>query len=356
MKQLFFIDIISRFQLYSGLSYIFEKINKKNANNDYLIIIFIRFHKTSNQFRVSKEDIKKLELENVIIEFVRERNFERMLKIHINQYRSYSPHIITQMNVSNITNVLFYRFFRKTITNVILQDGIGVIYTNHIWDKGIAQQKKMYPNNFSINIFSTYYSKVKNVFYKIYYSFIKRKIIIYQHDIFHRKNKALEVDENIANTFRGLFKNCINVKYQDTLKDNVLFISDNLGFYLNIIKDETLILAELINTLRENYSGKKIIFKPHPNEIQRIIDYSDLDFDLIINDSISVEEICACFKPCTVVGFCSTALITSSQIFNINTVSMVDLLNDSQLSEYGKNKINQFKNITIALKNLKFDL
>lgn len=115
MKKLFFLDVISKFQLYSGLSYIFGTTQKKDYNYDYLIIIFVRFHKTSNLYRVSKEDIKQLGFENVLIEFVTDKNFEKILKMHLNQHKFYSPHIITQMNVSNITNVLFYRHFRKLL-------------------------------------------------------------------------------------------------------------------------------------------------------------------------------------------------------------------------------------------------
>lgn len=196
--------------------------------------------------------------------------------------------------------------------------------------------------------------RIKNAFYKVYFSLIKKNINTYHHDIFQSKDKTLEINEKTAIIFRSLFKNCNNINQQYSLKNNVLFVSDNLNFYLNNKNDEIIIYLKLLKLLRKKDSRRKIIFKPHPNEIQRATHFLDIGFDFVIKDSISTEQICACYQVNKVVGFCSTALITSSQIFDINTISMVDYLDDSWLSNYGKSKINQFKNMTINLKNINF--
>jgi hypothetical protein len=147
------------------------------------------------------------------------------------------------------------------------------------------------------------------------------------------------------------------IKSIDSLKKNsIVIISDNLSFYLMDLKNEKKIYKELIGKLQKKWAGYNIFIKPHPNEIQNLQKFDFVEDNFLITQDISMEELINNNSIDLVAGFCSTALLTSSQILNKDTISLVNELNDVYLNEYGKKRINNFRRLTYNLKRIEFKI
>jgi hypothetical protein len=94
-----------------------------------------------------------------------------------------------------------------------------------------------------------------------------------------------------------------------------------------------------------NKNGIKPILKPHPREKNdKYNDIKDCDFELIENN-FPVEEIILNLNPICIIGYTSTALLTSRIFFDVNAISLLDMMlfkSDDEMQAINE----EFKNLT----------
>ena len=142
----------------------------------------------------------------------------------------------------------------------------------------------------------------------------------------------------------------------DLKSDTILIISDNLGFYHNSQNEEIETYKKIIKRIKIKYPNHNIFIKPHPNESQNLNKFNEITNCTILDKAISVEDILNNNKIELLSGFCSTSLLISSQLFNVKTLSLVNYINEKELTEYGKLKIKTFKKLTRGLKKIRYEM
>lgn len=235
----------------------------------------------------------------------------------------------------------FIEYFKdKEISNrykptfVVVDEGVGVYVSKKARELGIKHASKFSPWT-EIKIKG--YSHVDKFLRKISLKYVPlTERFVYEYGSSFKRN------EYIVN----LYKRIIELRGNDLGVDEenvVLMITDPLSEYKMVSeKQEYSLIKEIIQVFKEN--NIKILIKPHPYEA--INKYAPLKSSevKIIRNNFPVEEIILVLNPLCVIGTISTALINSKLIFDVNTFSVINLLEtDSELMKY---TIQEFKELS----------
>lgn len=235
----------------------------------------------------------------------------------------------------------FIEYFKdETISNkykpnfVVVDEGLGIYLSKKSQKMGIKHASKF-----------SRLAEIKLKIYKYADKFlgkISTRYIELEKRFIYEFETSLKKKENIIN----LYKKIIEFKSADLEidADNVaLIITEPLPEY-NIVseKQEYNILKEILQIFHDN--NIKLLIKPHPYEDKDKYDFLKKDNVNIIKNNIPVEEILTNINPICVIGTISTVLVNSKLIFDIKTISLVNLLKiDDELIEH---TTNEFKGLT----------
>lgn len=336
-KKLVIVNVISKFQLYSVLGYITKKMDVDNYN----FLFIISYHKPSKKFRIGQDDFSG-KIKNVsefrytktsnetyknIKEYLKGKKFNKITLIN-----QFSPHYMLIFKLK-------YMLGNKNIEQILVDEGLGMYYDSDLWKLELRMQYNQNESKAKKSIIDRIITKVKYIFKRLIINFTEKSFKnIKRHFLFKKENSSLYLNEEVANCYLEYFKSVRdeNKKTETFNKKTVLIISDNLGFYLDDINEESKIYNRIITEIKKGYPDYNIIIKPHPNELKDLDKFDRMSGCEIFDNFTSVEEIINNNKIDIISGFCSTALLMSSQIFKVNTVSLIDYIDKKKLNDYGK--------------------
>lgn len=343
-KKLVIISVTSKFHLYGAFSYLLSR--KILDNNLYDIIVFSNYHNPSEKFRVEENDVKNIK--NILFFKKTKSISEKYEVIDRLEYKEYF--IISPM--SNNYKLYFYikkkNMFCK-VNFVRIDEGVGTY---------LSKKSHRYTE-----IIEKTYKKVSflNKMEKLSKYFIKKLLdIIFISNsesfyLFKLKKNKLILNDDVAKYYKYFFKK-IRPNHIINLNDkSVIIISNNLSGFLKDEKYENIIYSNIITLLKNKYYDYKIYIKPHPNEMKEINKFEELKTKFgveVITTNISSEDIFVNHEDKIITGFTSTSLLISSQIFNIKTYLLINLIDDSYISKYGKYIIKNFSNKIQLLNNI----
>ena len=226
---------------------------------------------------------------------------------------------------------------------VLVDEGYGTYISKKNWNMA---------NRMDYDILDLISSKIFRAVDYVFRKMVMKSMTI--EDMFLFKIESpLIVNDDIANSYKEVLKLRKNDIKRDNVEKTIIIISQPLSENnIILLEDELSTMSSLIKFI--NKKGIKPILKPHPREKKD--KYSNLigcDFE-IIEDSSPVEEIIPIVNPLCVVGYSSTALLNSKIFYDINAISLTDLLSitDNEKFNFGK----EFKTLTSNYVNFIDDL
>lgn len=359
-KTLVAADVISRFHLYGALSYLFEK---DVVSSNSKIMFFVQFHRASGRYRIKKDDfdvLKSLHSEYYFGINYYFSVFLIILKIFSGNYKNIIL-IKARKQDRNLISLLLLLFPQKHISSVTIDEGLGTYSTEEEWNKSMKNEEKLF--GYSIKKPKDCL-KIKRRLKPIIKKFLFRNMtgVPTPNETFFLfsldKKGSIVPNKNVIKAYRNFFILDRNEKNKLNFfeKDCILLLSDCLNIYLTNKEKEEEIYKKMFALLQTFLPSKEIILKPHPNELHSPEKFSDLKDVIVLKNDISAEALCNNNRISQVAGFCSTSLLSSSQVFGLKTISLVDYLDNALLNEDGKNAIKKFKKQTYKLKNLTFSL
>lgn len=176
----------------------------------------------------------------------------------------------------------------------------------------------------------------QNIFLEIYYlrddfivnlekNILLRNITKETRNLLKKKYDCFKVNDNVLRTYKEVLKlydKNINIE----CKKSVLMLSDPLSEHGVISEREELKLIELI-IQSVTKMGFQFLLKPHPREnVDKFNELSEKYIFNIVQNDLPVESILHSLNPPYVLGYWSTALINASILYEINSVSLLDIL------------------------------
>ena len=125
------------------------------------------------------------------------------------------------------------------------------------------------------------------------------------------------------------------LQFHRSSEKNICFSSNEILFCTGPYQEEGLVSYEkyfiLLSTIKQiiDSIGLKIVVKPHPREKDCSI-YGRLGFKVLAEPNESIEAVLnnSSTSPMAIMGFTSTALVTSRLLFNLKAICIVDLFSD----------------------------
>lgn len=187
----------------------------------------------------------------------------------------------------------------------------------------------------------------KKIFFFVLYNLEKllENIVLRNIDWEYRfildRSYEFPISNNVSNSYLEIIKKRNELRNKNCDK-TVVFVTQPFSELKKMSKkDELRILGDLIKLFKiKNFS---IILKTHPREHD---DKYNIFKDQIhiIQDNRIAEDVFYSFNPSFVIGFSSTSLINAQILFNITSISVIDLINPSN-SEYISCMDKEFKEI-----------
>jgi hypothetical protein len=350
-KSLAIIIVTSKFHLYGAFSYIIKE-NLLNQNIKFIILAL--FHEPSKLFRVTESDCRLLENEST--EFIMVKTSDNYLNLLSKQISNYRLNNVLVINpVAPNYHLLFwlkYKFRIKNIKQVLIDEGIGMYNSKDFWDLEIRiQGLENHDTEIKKNVKKIILFLMKKIIHLDDKNYDKFSLFNYDRNGCLLENKkVIKSYYNFFNTIKNNHKHILHEK------KSIVIVSDNLGFYLNDVTDEVDIYNDLIKKINRKYYNFEIYLKPHPNELCNK-NFENLENCKLLKNSISMEELIINNREIGIVmGFCSTAMLTSSVLFDKETVCLVDYIDTNFLNIYGQKKIESFKKNTQLIKNVLYNL
>lgn len=240
-------------------------------------------------------------------------------------------------------NVLRYLALRKcdyNLVSVVVDEGIA----SYMWTKRDWVHDAYTINGASIKAYLKYW-------WKYFWEFPLQDRML-------RNKRLLCKDGFLTVTENGLCGNWEIIEYycqvldasekkvsdamNDLYGDNVLVLTQPFYDSQQLTDEDVRVLKELADIV--NACGKKVIIKPHPREqslgrYQGVCNYLDQE-----SQGISIELLLhqLAKKPCLVVGYNSTALVTVKLMENIPTLSLQKLLERRNIDISLRNTLDKF--------------
>jgi len=353
-KELIIISVISKFQLYGAFSYI---VKEKIDYSKYNFLFIIRYHKPSNKFRITEQDFSK-EIKE-IGEFAYIKENKDAYETIKNKLENNNFDKITLINQFSPDYLLLFKLKyllgSNNIEQVLVDEGLGMYYDSDLWRLELDMQYNRNESKIKKSVLVKVIEKIRYLSKRIIINFMKRIFKnVKMHFLFYKEDNILQLNREVADSYLDYFHSIRdNDMKLDIFDENtILIISDNLGFYFKDKNSEIEEYNKIVTELKKKYPDSNIIIKPHPNELDNISKFSKIENCTVFSNSFSVEELLNNNEINKFSGFCSTALLMSSQIFQLHTISLVDYIDKEKLNEYGMKRISNFKELTRELDNI----
>ena len=368
--------LVSPFHALGIDAYLYELLKKsKNLKG----LIFIGPHPKSG-FIVNEKDLRCSEFTDVEIIYIEndnylrnKNNFEKISNginmliglLNIMLSKKYSKRELFILTIMNINISILSIFSNKKVLRayhprfVLIDEGIGTYMSKQVWkleknyinssldDKSIFLRLKRLFVVFLLNMASQY----KNIEKRFLFYSRKDDICVNEHVIASYK-KIIEINKNhIKNS------DIINLaKYINGGKFVILATQPFVEYNQIKLFNYMGILDKLFKIL--NKRNLKIVLKPHPRESEKkygkiFKNYKDI---YICTKSFLLEEMLY-LNPIKIIGFTSTSLVTSKLFYEIESISLVNIIikntNDSLINARGSEFKSKFKKYVHFINNFK---
>jgi len=191
------------------------------------------------------------------------------------------------------------------------------------------------------------YKISSNIFSMVDYIFremILRSMPVQKRFLF-RLESQLKINEDICSSYKEVLKLRDNELKMDQFGRTVLIITQPFSEMNTISLDEEInLMVSLIKVI--NKKGINPVIKPHPRENRaKYNNLNDCDFEIIENN-FPVEEIIPNLNPICVIGYSSTALLNSKVFYDINAISLSDIMSSMSSDEMLNDSNEKFKQLT----------
>jgi len=368
--------LVSPFHALGIDAYLYELLKKsKNLKG----LIFIGPHPKSG-FIVNEKDLRCSEFTDVEIIYIEndnylrnKNNFEKISNginmliglLNIMLSKKYSKRELFILTIMNINISILSIFSNKKVLRayhprfVLIDEGIGTYMSKQVWkleknyinssldDKSIFLRLKRLFVVFLLKMASQY----KNIEKRFLFYSRKDDICVNEHVIASYK-KIIEINKNhIKNS------DIINLaKYINGGKFVILATQPFLEYNQIKLFNYMGILDKLFKIL--NKRNLKIVLKPHPRESEKkygkiFKNYKDI---YICTKSFLLEEMLY-LNPIKIIGFTSTSLVTAKLFYEIESISLVNIIikntNDSLINARSSEFKSKFKKYVRFINNFK---
>lgn len=245
------------------------------------------------------------------------------------------------LNPMHINDIFITRLKKSVpdsdIVNIVIDEGLGV-YMRSEFNWAVEQ----YHNTKSIKSFIRFLLNIqkKRLYVK---KSIKRSEYI-NNNILFENNGSYEENKSITSYYKQAV-DCdkVSVEKYSMYSDSVI-ISAQLYFEDNQIKNnaDLELYKKIISVFSEK--GIRVVFKPHPRD-KNLNRYDCLDCFVDADNTVPQESILASLdvKPCAVLSFTSTSLVTSALFYGVKTASLNGLLAKEDVQLTLLNEFSNFK-------------
>lgn len=236
-------------------------------------------------------------------------------------------------------------FTKYTVSFVVYDEGIGTYVSDKLWSIVMAKDTN---KKFSISKFVIYYFKRK-----IKYIFSKRLLHMFN-EIDIRLFSKIDGDILINKVGISIYRKILRMRSDNISsvlsfakkanKETALIVTQPLSEYGIVSKEEERTFLELITFTLKKYKYE-VFLKPHPREeISKFANWGNIARIISIHNR-PIEEMISSLKPSIVIGYTSTALITSRVLFSIKAVSVADMFIKNCKDMLGRESLKQFKQL-----------
>ena len=247
------------------------------------------------------------------------------------------------------TELLIY-FGNKTVSSkykpifVLIDEGYASYVSKENWKQLRKELRREDAKEADSNLM---YSVTSNIFRSVDYIFremITRSMPVETRFLF-RLESQLIINDDICSSYKEVLKLRKNDLKMDKFGKTVLIITQPFSEMNTIsLKEELSLMGSLIKVLNEK--GIKPVIKPHPRENSaKYNNLTDCDFDVIENN-FPVEEIIPNLNPVCVIGYSSTALLNSKVFYDIDAISLSDIMHSMSSDEMLHESDEEFKTLT----------
>lgn len=179
---------------------------------------------------------------------------------------------------------------------------------------------------------------------KFLYALIKKSSNFMNMNLFIKSNKALILNEVAIKYYRKILNRSISPNTNiDNFSSTVLI--GTMAFPRNCIynNEDLIFLKKLVGHIKAQ--GYTPVIKPHPRENDSLTHYADLNCR-ILDRSTALEMLFnSKFKPKAFISFSSTSLINAKLFYDINCMSIINLLNLENFHKTYKDEMTSFKKV-----------
>jgi hypothetical protein len=247
------------------------------------------------------------------------------------------------------TELLIY-FGDKTVSSkykpiiVLIDEGYASYVSKENWKQLRKELRKEDAKEADSTLM---YSVSSNIFRSVDYIFremILRSMPVETRFLF-RLESQLKINDDICSSYKEVLKLRKNDLKMDKFGKTVLIITQPFSEMNTIsLEDELSLMGSLIKVINEK--GIKPVIKPHPRENSaKYNNLTDCDFDVIENN-FPVEEIIPNLNPLCVIGYSSTALLNSKVFYDIDAISLSDIMRSMSKDEMLDESDEEFKTLT----------
>lgn len=183
---------------------------------------------------------------------------------------------------------------------------------------------------------------------KYYRTVFNHKIIFKFHNVistmtFFKDNEQLIMNSPVLPFYKDVLLQ--HVDENENLKnkfDNAIIVCSSINENNAIQNDEEIkVWNDICECLHKH--GYKLFLKPHPRDSYYSQFSKQWHCELIDDKSIAIEQICATSFPKIIIGHCSTALVNANLFYGIKSICVVNMLNNSNLSNDFVKSAKQFQ-------------
>ncbi|MDI3549613.1 MAG: hypothetical protein PWQ15_715 [Methanobacterium sp.] len=236
---------------------------------------------------------------------------------------------------------------------VLIDEGFGTYASKNTWKLVLKQENK----SSSLYLLKAMYLLKSMIFISVEHIFRKLvlKYVICTNRFLFKKEDQLKINENISWSYKEVLKHRKNDLRIDKAKKTALLVTQPFSEYNQISLLEELRLIESIVKFF-NKKGIKPLLKPHPRErSDKYDDLSGCDFEILKND-YPVEEIIPSLNLFCIVGFTSTALLSSHVLYDIKSISLLNIILSMSDDELLNASLEDFRNLTSNIINFVDDV
>ena len=179
---------------------------------------------------------------------------------------------------------------------------------------------------------------------KLLFNIIKKTDSFINMNIFIRTKKTLILNEAALKYYKKILNTSISPNTNiDSFSSTVLI--GTMAFPRNCIynNEDLVFLKKLVNQIKAQ--GYIPVIKPHPRESDSLTHYAELNCRILDNSTPLEMLFNSKFKPKAFISFSSTSLLNAKLFYDINCLSIINLLNLKNFHKTYKDEMTSFKKV-----------